>query len=372
MSTIHPLRVVLKAALLLGLVNFAFGYFSPPVGRLSIFNNLIPGRLRFNAQVGETPVVNQDALVFEDLDAMFASHILSAARKADDEYRVILLGDSSVWGFNLPPAEILAEQINRLGLAACDGRKIKAYDVAYPLPSFMRDLLILDEGVHYQPDLVVWPVTLLTFLTRRSDLAFLSNQPDRVLEIIGANGLEVEAAPYLRPETFWDRTVYGQRIRLKKIAIEQLYGLRWAATGMDTVLPEAAPLANDVDASPVYYELASAADAPALGTGLQFGALEAGIRIAATTPILFVNEPIYVAAGAHSDIRYNKYYPRWAYDEYRRRMTDWAHRSGQPYLDLWDAIPPGEFIGSPLHLSSRGEHRLANLLAPDIYRLSCP
>jgi hypothetical protein len=372
MSTIHPLRVILKAGLLLALANLAFVYFPPPIGHISIFNRLIPGRLRFNAQVEAATAVNRDALVFEDLDAMFASHVLSAAPKRADEYRVILLGDSSIWGFNLPPAEILSEQINRLGLVACDGRKVTAYDLAYPLPSFMRDLLILDQAVKYEPDLVVWPVTLLSFLTRRSDLSFLRNQPDRVLEMVGSYGLRVEAAPYLHARTFWDGSLYGQRIRIKKILIEQLYGLRWAATGMDAPPPESAPLPEDVDPNPAYYEFASAADAAALAETLQFQALEAGYGIAGGTPILIVNEPIYAAGGANRDIRYNKYYPRWAYDDYRRRIADWMRLADRPYLDLWDAIPPGEFIGSPLHLSRGGESELAGLLAPEIYRLSCP
>jgi len=46
-------------------------------------------------------------------------------------------------------------------------------------------------------------------------------------------------------------------------------------------------------------------------------------------------------------------------------------RDGE-YLDLWDAIPPAEFINTPLHLSNAGEQRLAKLLAPKIVKLACP
>ena len=34
---------------------------------------------------------------------MFASHELSASAKPADEYRVLLIGNSSTWGFLLPP-----------------------------------------------------------------------------------------------------------------------------------------------------------------------------------------------------------------------------------------------------------------------------
>ena len=53
---------------------------------------------------------------------MFASHELTGSEKATDEYRVILLGDLSVWGTLLKPQETLAGQINTLNLQTCDGR----------------------------------------------------------------------------------------------------------------------------------------------------------------------------------------------------------------------------------------------------------
>ena len=363
---------MVKALLVAALADLAFGYYSPPVGYLSIYNRLIPGRLRFDAQSEAPDQFNQDILVFEDLPAMFTAHVLAAEPPPAGEFRVVFLGDSSIWGFSLPPSAIVTEQINQLGLIACDGRRITAYDAAYPLPSFMRDLLILQEALKYEPDAIVWPVTLLTFLSRRSDLDFLRNQPDRVLDLVQQYDLKIEAEPYLRPAGFLDRTVIGQRIRLKKIFMEQLYGLRWVGTDMHTRLPPSTPLSADVEPSGAYYEFASPADLPALAATLQFGAIDAGLRMAGTVPVLVINEPIYVAKGENSAIRYNKYYPRWAYDDYRGRMGDWILARGVPYLDVWDAVPPEEFIGSPLHLTRRGERRLAALLAPEILKLACP
>ncbi len=368
-KSINPLRVLIKSLALFALVNLAFAYFAPRIGYLSIYNRLVPGRLRFDAEVELPNELRKDVLVLEDLDAMFSSHILSGGLKPGAEYRILFLGDSSIWGYDIPPTEIISEQINAMGLVTCDGRRVRAYDLAYLMPSFVRDLLILDRAVDFQPDLVVWPITLLTFQSRRADASFLKYQADRVLEMSSRYDLQVEAASRLRPSVFWDRTVLGQRLRLKKVFIEQLYGLMWAGTNLGP--PPGVPLSEDVDVSAAYYELDSPADLPALAASLQFRVLEAGYQIADGIPVLVVNEPIYIATGANSDIRYNKYYPRWAFDGYRRLIADWMHSAGHDYLDLWDAVPPDEFIGSPLHLNPAGERRLAGLLAPEILRSAC-
>ena len=53
---------------------------------------------------------------------------------------------------------------------------------------------------------------------------------------------------------------------------------------------------------------------------LSMDVLIAGFRRANTTPIVIINVPIFISEGLNSDIRYNSFYPRWAYDEYRELM----------------------------------------------------
>ena len=48
-----------------------------------------------------------------------------------------------------------------------------------------------------------------------------------------------------------------------------------------------------------------------LGNKMVLNVLEAGHEIAGPISILIVNEPIYIASGQNSDIRYNDVYPRW-------------------------------------------------------------
>ena len=83
-------------------------------------------------------------------------------------------------------------------------------------------------------------------------------------------------------------------------------------------------------------------------------------------PLLLVNEPMYISSGENSDLRYNSFYPRWAYDQYRQLLGQKAQSEGWPYLDLWDQIAPEEFSDTPVHLTPEGSRRMAEMIAPVI------
>ena len=68
----------------------------------------------------------------------------------------------------------------------------------------------------------------------------------------------------------------------------------------------------------------------------------------------------------NSDIRYNFYYPRWAYDQYRQYLADASRTQGYLYLDLWDAVPSTEFTNTAIHLTPQGSALLAGLLGEAI------
>ena len=108
--------LLLKATLLFVVFDLAFIFIpGAPLGKLSLYNAVLPGRERF--PFGETPESYNLSLF--DLDAMFASHVLAGADEAPDEYRVLLIGDSSVWGTLLTPAQMLSGQLNRRPIRAC-------------------------------------------------------------------------------------------------------------------------------------------------------------------------------------------------------------------------------------------------------------
>ena len=82
--------------------------------------------------------------------------------------------------------------------------------------------------------------------------------------------------------------------------------------------------------------------------------------------MLLVNEPMLISSGANSDIRYNFFYPRWAYDDYREMMSSLSQQNGWTYVDLWNIVPANEFTNSAIHLTPAGENMLAENLAPYI------
>ena len=97
----YILRVLLKASLLLLAVTLLFGVVKPIpwLGKISAYNLVFPGRARL--PFGEVPDKAYNLSLYQ-LDAMFAAHQV-AAEKAEDEYRIQTIGDSSIWGFLLPP-----------------------------------------------------------------------------------------------------------------------------------------------------------------------------------------------------------------------------------------------------------------------------
>lgn len=88
--------------------------------------------------------------------------------------------------------------------------------------------------------------------------------------------------------------------------------------------------------------------------------------------MLLINEPMLILNMIpNSNLRYNSYYPRWAYDQYRQYLGDDAAQKGWDYLDLWSTIPSNYFTDSPLHINPDGEKLLAKTIAPAIQE-ACP
>jgi hypothetical protein len=351
--------VLFKAILLIALFNFAFIYLSDiPFGNFSLYNRVFPGRERL--PFGDHPQAYNINLF--DLDAMFASHILAGRLKASDEYRVLLIGDSSVWGTLLTPVETLAGQLNSRAIPAC-GKKVHVYNLGYPYISLMQELMILDEALQYQPDIVVWLITLESLPSdKQFGSPLVANNPDRVRELIAK--YELAADPNdeaLVHASNWDQTFVSRRRAVADLLRLQIYGALWAATGIDQYYPESYERAQiDLEASEDFHKLKS------LHNALAWDVLDAGMRAAPKT--ILVNEPILVSNGLNSDIRYNFFYPRWAYDEYRILLSDFAAERGLPYLDLWNIAPIDEFTNSGVHLTPAGEAMLADKIAPAIQK----
>ena len=335
-------RILLKALLLFVIFNLAFVLAAPMngLGRVSLYNAVFPGRPRL--PWGENPAAYN--LSLNNLDAMFAAHEIAAGPKPAGEFRVILIGDSSTWGFLLRPEETLSGQLNGMGLTAKDGRRVRVYNFGYPDFSLKKDRFILAHAARYQPDLVVWLMTLRSFpLSAQAHPLVVANRPDR---------------------TVAERTLFAQRRALADLMRLQLYGVMWAATGIDQVYPENYERwQNDLDPDDTFQTLKPQTFNP---SDLAFDQIASAKQSVGDTPLLIVNEPIAIATGKNSDIRYNFFYPRWAYDQYRELMPKQADQLGFRYIDLWNAIPSAEFTNSAVHLTPAGSRMLAELLRDEV------
>ncbi len=345
------LRTLAKAAVLFLLVNglFLAGDPLPALGRLSGYNVVFPGRPRY--PFGEAP---ERAYTFTlaNLEAMVAAHEVSGPRAAG-EYRVFLIGDSSVWGTLLRPEETLAGVLNARQLTAPDGRRIRVFNLGYPTLSLTKDLLLLERVRVYQPDLIVWLVTLESFpRSQQFESPLLQQNAQAVRDLIARHGLALDSSdPRLADADAWSRTLIGQRRALADLLRLQLYGPVWAATGIDQDYPDTfTPRQEDLEPETEYYGLPQ----PLQAEDLAFDVLAAGHTLAGDVPVVVVNEPIFISQGANSDLRYNFYYPRWAYDDYRQLLATEAQARGWRYLDVWDLVPGEAFTNSAIHYSAAG------------------
>lgn len=349
--------VLMKAALLFVLFNFAFILLHDvPLGKLSLYNIIFPGRERF--PFGETRESYNLSLF--DLDAMFASHILAGTAKTPDEYRVLLIGDSSVWGTLRTPEQTLAGQLNVSPIIAC-GKTVKTYNLGYPTISLTKDLMIIDQATQYQPDLILWLTTLEAFpKAKQLDSPIVANNAERIRELIFKYELNASPNdPALNRSSKQEQTFVSQRRAVADLIRLQIYGVLWSSTGIDQVYPEDYEHAQiDLEANDDFHALRT------LNGALAIDVLDAGLST--SIPTLLVNEPILISNGANSDIRYNFYYPRWAYDEYRRLLAEYAKTYDRNYLDLWDIVPMNEFTNSAIHLTPAGEKILAEKIATAI------
>ncbi len=352
---INPIRVAVKGLILFLILNILFAVWNPAdLGKLSLYNSIFPGRTRL--PFGENPARAYNLSLF-NLNAMLSSHAIADGPKPANEYRVILIGDSSVWGTLLKPQQTLAGQLNSMGLA-CDHRKMKVYNLGYPTISLTKDVMLLDLAMQYQPDLIVWPVTLESFPNdKQLSSPLVANNSAAIRALIQKYNLPLDPNdPQLVTPTFWEKTIIGQRRNLADILRLQLYGVMWSATGIDQIYGDFEPAQTDFKEDLTFHNFT-----PEVldEKGLAFPMISAGIQTAGETPLLLINEPILISSGVNSNLRYNFFYPRWAYDQYRTMMLEKSAEEGWNYIDLWNLVPADEFTNSAIHMTPTGESLFA-------------
>ena len=353
-------RVLAKALALFAALNIVLVLLDPMllVGRLSVYNWLVPGRHRL--PFAEYPD-REYSVTVSNLDAMFAAHEIHGIPKTADEYRVFVLGDSATWGWKLRPEDTLVSAMNEHDLATPDGRKVRVYNLAYPSGSATRDLLLLDYAMRYQPDMVIWLVSFDTLADgARANHPLVQDNAPLVHSMIARYQLR------MNPDSVWEpgrreRTLFGRRKAIADVLRLQLYGLPWAATGIDhDHFSPYEPVPHDLKEGDLFYDMPPKTLSD---DDLTFDIIAAMRQVLGERPLLIVNEPILIADGENSDVRYNDEYPRWLFDQYRMLMTSKSAQEGWDYLDLWDLIPADQFTDTEFHITGDANRMLARTIA---------
>jgi hypothetical protein len=352
-SSISITRVIIKTVLLLTIINFGWIIISKlPIGKISIYNFIFPGRHRL--PFGENPKSSYNLSLY-NLDAMFASHVIDEKHDTGlGNTKIVLVGDSSIWGFLQKPNQTLASLLEQEFLKR--DQNITFYNLGYPSISIFKDLMIIEKTLEYKPDLIIWFTTLEALpKNAQIEIPLVENNPNSANQLI--ENYELKELPKLE-EIILQKTFWKQRRNIADILNLQVYGVLWSATGIDQEFPEDYQAAQrDFDVPVEEYHGISPEDKLIDHLGLEI--FKNGIENNPETDFIIVNEPILISEGVNSSFQYNFYYPRWAYDQYRVIMDDFTKENQFTYYDLWNLIPESEFTNSAIHLSEIGEDVLA-------------
>lgn len=354
-------RIFVKGIAIFLLAEFIFLSFRPDISLLNIYGVLGIKRERFPTS---THAPEDAALDVGNLDAMFASHIVSQP-KAGNEFRVLLLGDSAMWGFLLKPEQTISGQINAFNLI-CGDKKVQVYNLSYPRSSATKDLMILDKAMKYQPDLIIWPVTLYTLMPKtRVDHWLIGQNQDELYSLDARFHFLPRNYP---PESASDKILGPQRA-LFRVLRYQLYSVVQLAIGLDQIQTTYDNVPAELPTTLKFEGMNPPTVEP---QQISIDEVQDFYTLANHTPIILVNEPIQMVKDRpNSDIYYNYYYPRWVYDQYRQILGAAATQNGWNYLDLWDRFSSDYYTNTPLHLNPKGEQQLAAIFASSIQK-ACP
>lgn len=354
------LRVLIKATLLFVLFNVIFAVLQPmeALGAMSLRSQ------RQRLPYGESDLAYN--LSINNLPAMFASHEISQP-KAEDEFRVLLIGDSANWGILLKPEETLAGYINAENYMLDDKRIVHAYNLGHPIMSLTKDLMMLDYAMQYDPDMVIWLTTLESFaLDEQLTPPVVQNNAQRVKNLINSYSLNLDANDEGFVESdFLSLTIVGQRRELADWLRLQTFSIMWTVTGIDQFYPDDYNLrSEDFDDDLSWHTFDEPIDLTA--DDLAFDVIRAGTERVGDVPILLVNEPMFISDGENSDLRYNFWYPQWAYNQYRTLYSELAEDNAWHYLDVWNIVDGAEFTDSPVHLTPAGSLQLGEVIGQAI------
>lgn len=338
-------RALIKGVALLLIFDALFIALRPfdALQPLSLYGSLLPYRTRIILPVG-----GDQSNQLMPLETLLRAHEINRP-KAQDEYRVIVLGDSGINGWGNDDSHTVSGLLSASGYSI-GSKRLKAYNLAFVGPSEMRDLVIADAALDYEPDMVIAFVDLPGFQNIYPHQLIELNQA-RMVRLTARFGLtDINARTYTHADdTWWQQSIFVERGAIYRWLRFQSMSLQTYQTG---AVKQIAP--NE----PIPAQPAMRADDP-LFTPMPNPAWRSliALRDLAGLPTLIVNEPILIMPG--STVNYNALYGREVYDQYRSVLHTFCMSNKLWCLDIWNALSPNDFTDSPLHHTDSGNAVIA-------------
>jgi len=294
-----------------------------------------------------------------------------AARARPDEPRAILIGNSAVFGHPLPAAAALGGRLNQL--LAVHGVPGRVYNLGWVNAYELRDAVILNAALDYQPDLIIYPLTLADFQHGAPSLfepiaAFFASNDSAVRDLARARPAGLEE-PFDRYESAY---AHGWRAQGYWARLRDLGTL--ARTAAQTNATALARWADPTLRPPVYgttgrvktYDCLEVTEREELTyrdwQSWNVLAYLDQLRASSGVQVLVVNWPVaYEPVGACFNARHSAA----AIEEFNRWLRAECAARNLPFVDLHDLLAADQFFDS-IHPIAEGHRRIAEQLAPAV------
>ena len=299
------------------------------------------------------------------LELLFRQHeVCWRAPRVPDETRIFAIGNSTTFGFPLPYDQsaigLVNQHLERRGIPA------HVFNLGFAYTYQVKEALILSEVLAYEPDFIVYGVTL-------DDLIHIAPFRYRPLvEFFNSNSFAVERLAANPPPTFEEpfrRYLDAQADDVRPYAA--WLGLRQAGTfirvrarqtaktlrkrlfpGVPDEKPEILDTKPDYRCKPAAREFNKTHENWQAWSMLDY---LAELRAETGIEVLVVNWPV---AHEPQGRCYNVRYPAAAFADYVSWMEDKAESLKLPYLDIHDLLAPVDFVDS-VHPTASGQRKVA-------------
>jgi hypothetical protein len=346
MPKVKPIRVIIKALILFAVFYILF--VEVPSINDFVFKLLMPKLDRFPVYALYSDPSAENGFGVEsvfDVGTLFNSHFISRSAKNPNEYRVVFIGDSTIYNGQFYSI------INNQG-SICGGKHLQAYNLGYPGISGVKDLIVLKEAMKYSPDLIIWSVT--NSITS-NDARFAQGNADDFVKLENVYGLS--KAYYNNFQLIGKASVFNETNDEIRIEVRLLlyYSVLNPATGNNDVMVNianrdvinAAPARHVVMPSPINGSLLDS----------QLRALK---RITKHIPVYLINEP-----------RESTIVSAEAYKLYVNDLTDLSGTERIRMMNLAELIPDQDFTTFMIHRNNDGDMLFTRALMPAILDIAC-